>query len=1280
MSSKRLVLFVLLVVFIALMAVGMISCSDLSTRHTVSFYVQHGDEWSGYYAIRTRGNEILTYPKDPTKESFAFAGWYSDKLYTKEAHEYDYENTALEEDVTLYAKFVPASSITNPYSITFEPNKGSSVATQKVDFGGKVDGTKVTTERAGFEFDGWYIDADYTRKWNFTYDRVWKARTLYAKWISTGYTITYELNAEDAENSASNPAVFKFDTGLTLFDPTRLGYAFEGWFLDEEFETPYSNETLYDDNITVYAKWSEPLTYTIAQYELQSGETQVGDYPSSPYTVLDTPFNLPTLQKDGYDFVGWFIDEGKTEHFDKDKKYAQDMILYPDFQVHRYYFVYDLDGGVNAEGNPEDISYFDCPTTVTLNDPTKVGYSFLRWEEAEIFNAEFKSDVTVLPRDMSIDTITLHAVWGENSYDLTYHLPSGVTCAGITSGVAYPFMYEAQFTLKTPTNSDSSKYFAGWFLDSGFTRMYNSSTKYAEDVDVYPKYVDSELLIEENFYKFATTKALNIPKEQLESPNNKNLCIPLTEGKVVKTISINGSYIDSTDYIYDDSDIVVIKNSVFTSTYPLTDGDKYRMVITFQDDSSVVYYLTQFESGMYSATIEDYFKGTSDNLRIYFSSDDLEDYVVLNVSIDGYMVPYSISGKYILVSSDVIDLLSVDTHLLEIATVYGQCAFDFNVYNNAAFAPYSLKVDIDNDPGKVWVEWNYDFAATEYRVVITTNSVPVTYSSNDYPSLFKNNTFNATGLLTQANQKYKVVAVYNSTEYESNENTFKYNMTSSAVSKYINNSIEFLGKSMNTFVSSWEELYEIVLYMMLNWDELDAFNNSDRADYGSLYLCIDFDIQEAIDLGKIDDTSDLYSGISNMSLTNGVFVSRLIMELLDNNPESAAYSVLRSGAADGVIPGSVIETSSTAQTYKIGLKLNSPLVPTVNRTKENTGNGAYKDCTHFVSFQGSVVNDFETFPIENSNLGNVNVSTSVELYLALERGYNPIVSQVKYPDLYTLYNTIKTCLRGIVDETMTEYEQVLAIYQWLCTEVLYDYEGADLAVDLAKDYDDLRKIENPTPAQIEARDAAYAASCASYGWSCFYMEGVFNNRLAVCNGIAAAYSTMCNMLGIKCHKITGDVPTGGHAWNEVYVGGNWYISDATWGSSEVSETEILMYEYLFMTEKQATNTYNHIAKYTPYEVTYAQDNYINPYRIMKFDYSGTYDMVVSSNADFKRIYDYIVSKSGGIGNIPSGSVIVIQADTSLDLASVANLYSIIKNNYSITYIPGRLNLVWLVKN
>lgn len=48
----------------------------------------------------------------------------------------------------------------------------------------------------------------------------------------------------------------------TLPTPTRTGYTFDGWFTEKEGGEPVDENTVFDDNTTIYAHWTV-ATYTI---------------------------------------------------------------------------------------------------------------------------------------------------------------------------------------------------------------------------------------------------------------------------------------------------------------------------------------------------------------------------------------------------------------------------------------------------------------------------------------------------------------------------------------------------------------------------------------------------------------------------------------------------------------------------------------------------------------------------------------------------------------------------------------------------------------------------------------------------------------------------------------------------------------------------------------------------------------------------------------------------------------------------------------------------------
>lgn len=94
----------------------------------------------------------------------------------------------------------------------------------------------------------------------------------------------------------------------------------------------------------------------------------------------------------------------------------------------------------------------------------------------------------------------------------------------------------------------------------------------------------------------------------------------------------------------------------------------------------------------------------------------------------------------------------------------------------------------------------------------------------------------------------------------------------------------------------------------------------------------------------------------------------------------------------------------------------------------------------------------------------------------------------------------------------TEYEKVKGIYDWICSNVTYDYDNLN-----NKDY--------------YLKHSAYAALV---------------HRKAVCQGFAVLFYRLALELGVDCRYITGNSSGVAHAWNIVRLGSLYYNLDATW--------------------------------------------------------------------------------------------------------------------------------------
>ncbi len=246
------------------------------------------------------------------------------------------------------------------------------------------------------------------------------------------------------------------------------------------------------------------------------------------------------------------------------------------------------------------------------------------------------------------------------------------------------------------------------------------------------------------------------------------------------------------------------------------------------------------------------------------------------------------------------------------------------------------------------------------------------------------------------------------------------------------------------------------------------------------------------------------------------------------------------------------------------------------------------------------------------------VSNSNELYRAVSCGQKPIFEDDKSGiALKKLYDEARDVLTTYVSDDMSDYEKVAVIYDWIVNVVDYDYAAAQLQGDDTSKY------------------------------NAFYLEGVFNDHRAVCDGKSKAFALLCGMEGIKAVRIVGYANKNlkdltpdeqlacGHAWNKVLIDADddgvkeWYVVDTTWGDVAVKNEgasggvyEYLNYAYFLKTDEDIKDT--HIAKtYNPIANTD-----VNVYKktVIKAG-SASFDLYVESVAELNAIVAY--SKANG---------------------------------------------------
>lgn len=221
------------------------------------------------------------------------------------------------------------------------------------------------------------------------------------------------------------------------------------------------------------------------------------------------------------------------------------------------------------------------------------------------------------------------------------------------------------------------------------------------------------------------------------------------------------------------------------------------------------------------------------------------------------------------------------------------------------------------------------------------------------------------------------------------------------------------------------------------------------------------------------------------------------------------------------------------------------------------------------------------------------VSTSNQLMYVVEHGYAPLCEEGSAAE--EMFLSAKALLNTILPENASDLEKVELIYNYLITAIQYD-NGAV-------------KIANESPDSWPEYDA-------------FFLEGVFRNKKAVCDGIAKAFSLLCNIEGIPCIEVVGT----GHAWNRVKVNNLWYVVDATFGNLHLPERvfSIADHSYFLVSdaEKEADG--------------YRGINYLTIIAKKNFGYydnkeithnNRSFDYVIDSTEELARLLEYAVSLS-----------------------------------------------------
>ena len=270
------------------------------------------------------GSNVVTFQLSwaiPVCEGYKFLGWTTDTSSTIAT--FPVENLGTDNWVSttgnpnyiLYAVWEK-----NPFHVTYrlkdENGKWVNAYEEDVPVAGCENHTLWTpAEKTGYKFTGWYQKAeDIGKKGEVTelFDKTW---VLYGDFTPVEYTITYDYRDKDIQEKKlypENAETYTIEDTVVLNPITKngmFGKTFLEWRCDLNKDGVAEKITEIPagttGNLTVYAYWNYPVSYTV--YDEDGNEVEAYcetiNVPEDSFGANRKP---KSVEKDGYEFDGWY--------------------------------------------------------------------------------------------------------------------------------------------------------------------------------------------------------------------------------------------------------------------------------------------------------------------------------------------------------------------------------------------------------------------------------------------------------------------------------------------------------------------------------------------------------------------------------------------------------------------------------------------------------------------------------------------------------------------------------------------------------------------------------------------------------------------------------------------------------------------------------------------------------------------------------------------------------------------------------------------------------------
>ena len=330
----------------------------------------------------------------------------------------------------------------------------------------------------------------------------------------TQYNIAYNTNG-GTTTVQGTPSYTIETTDFILPTVTKNGYTVD-WTYNGNPVNPTALPTTADrvasKDMTFVATWT-PVSYKVV-YDVDGGVA----LPDSSYNIETALTTLPTPQREGYVFDGWYRGNQKVTSIPAG---TGDVTL----KAHWTEISYTLSFKTNNGTSLADISYTKTQPGTLPSGLTKEGYMFGGWFLDENFTGS-KLEAVPFPAGTAGQTnipVMVYAKWTPTPYTITFNTNGG------SDQDALRYTIETE-TFKLPTRTTKAGYtLVGWYIDEDLTKSYGEVVKGTHgDFTLYAKWELAQYTIEYELYGYGNNPSdavtcYNIEKEvKLPTPQRDN--------------------------------------------------------------------------------------------------------------------------------------------------------------------------------------------------------------------------------------------------------------------------------------------------------------------------------------------------------------------------------------------------------------------------------------------------------------------------------------------------------------------------------------------------------------------------------------------------------------------------------------------------------------------------------------------------------------------------------------------------------------------------------------